>query len=194
MAAAAAAGSGAATSLMHAPRPPWRWIAVRGPTRPAAAPEVQRRRRGRGWELYPAAGTRPPRAARAAAILESASRGSEAGSIATAREEGLAEPQALCAPWSDGCGGGSASRPGRAVLSVPLPPAVWPEAGGGNRVRLGSGAFSSARSGDGGGGTAGDGRTRFLRQLMREPVYAGCFGRRGMQGAAVPALVGLPAG
>lgn len=145
---AAAAGSSAATSLMHAPRPPWRRIAVRGPTRPATAPEVQRRRRGRGWELYPAAGTRPPRAARAAAILESASQGSEAGSIATAREEGLAEPQALSAPRPDGCGGGSAPRLGRALLSVPLPPALWPEAGGG------SGALSSARPGGGGGGAA----------------------------------------
>lgn len=47
---------------------------------------------------------------------------------------------------------------------------------------------------DGRAAARGAGRTRFVRQLMSQPVYAGCLGCREMQGAAVPALVGLPAG
>lgn len=125
----AAAETSAATSLMHAPRPPWWRVPVRGPACPAAAPGVQRG--GGGGEtdgrtegcLYPAAGTRPRRAARAAAILKTASQGSEAGSIATAGEEGPAETEALtrCAV---------AGR--RAAVGRGLPqPAAPAEAGGG---------------------------------------------------------------
>lgn len=52
----------------------------------------------RGAGPYPAAGARPRRAARAAAILGTASEGSGAGSIATARQEGPAAPEAHAPP------------------------------------------------------------------------------------------------
>lgn len=58
--------------------------------------EQEHRRRAAG--PYPAAGARPRRAARAAAILGTASEGSGAGSIATARQEGPAAPEALAPP------------------------------------------------------------------------------------------------
>lgn len=80
-----------------------------GARRGGAARSRSSGRRGAG--PYPAAGARPRRAARAAAILGTASEGSGAGSIATARQEGPAAPEAPAPPW-----------PGRGRLLVRVTP------------------------------------------------------------------------
>lgn len=141
--AAAAAEPSAATSLMHAPRPAWRRIAVRGPAWLAAAPGVQRGAGAGAGQSLPSCRNAAARSRPRGRHLENSLGGQRSREHRYGARGGTGRAGgARCAA------AGRAGRQGAARgVGSPAAGAAAPRAGGGEGARCGTAAVPSRDAG-----------------------------------------------